>query len=30
VDGPTHQAYVPFAPGAAAFPNGGILVYNTQ
>jgi hypothetical protein len=30
VDGPTHQVYVPFLPGAAAFPNGGILVISTQ
>lgn len=30
VDGPTHQAYVPFSPGVAAFPNGGILVFSTQ
>lgn len=30
VDGASGQAYVPFQPGAAAFPNGGILVVTTH
>lgn len=30
VDGGTGQAYLPFAPGVAAFPNGGILVVTTH
>jgi hypothetical protein len=30
VDGGTGQAYLPFAPGVAAFPNGGIQVVSTH
>jgi hypothetical protein len=30
VDGASGQAYVPFQPGVAAFPNGGILVVTTH
>jgi hypothetical protein len=30
VDGATNLVYVPFQPGAAAFPNGGILVLNAH
>ncbi|SAL64862.1 hypothetical protein [Caballeronia humi] len=30
VDGATGQAYLPFAPGVAAFPNGGIQVVSTH
>lgn len=30
VDGPSGQAYVPFQPGTAAFPTGGILVVTTH